>query len=635
MAPALPIVAKLLMISMALSVMSCRMNTNLARKGTLDLSHVSRDKFRSLPLVGEWQFQIRNDPNNTVFLSWPKTWPENYGYGKYTLRVTLPALHANETVGLHFPLQISAVRYEVNGRIVAAFGTPGTSVETEIPGRNAKFVSIPYSPNLEISAYVSSYHHARGGTIRPILIGHEQALAEDRFSSQTMDALLTFTPIGFFLFYLGRWFLSRTPIDLSLTVASLALSVRKSFVDERSLERVLNVSYDLAMRIEYGSAFLHYYATAWFCIAYLSWKCRPLIWATLFATIPLFIPLLFSPKFFSSLLYLNQIMLSSIGVITLPYLARAAKYREKGASYILFGVGVQILAGAIDTTRGIFFHQFSGYLTPYASIFFIGMLSLASGRLEKRRMVKLREESERLIHSYQQLSKIIFPHQIEMIRGGMNLEETMPTQKQEGVVIAFDIVGSSRLHHPRLKEFLEASIHDCLDILSENYDSKAMASNGYRIKELGDGFLCSIGYPLANPTEESNSDLALKLSYRFIENLEDHVVHYGFNEPVYCGVGIAKGELQGYYPKTGTKEYDLFGRGIVLATRYEAMRKKIFAKATGHSIILQSEVYQSLSSSEQESFNSVCLSGNLKVRNDDGAQTLYYRLVHTSLKKIA
>ncbi|NRA62840.1 MAG: hypothetical protein HRU19_00070 [Pseudobacteriovorax sp.] len=232
-----------------------------------------------------------------------------------------------------------------------------------------------------------------------------------------------------------------------------------------------------------------------------------------------------------------------------------------------------------------------------------------------------------LDHSYQQLSKVFYPHQISQIQSGSHLENTMNTDEGFGVVISFDIVRSSRIKNPRLREFLEDSIYGCVKILSENYSEEQMSSNGYRIKEMGDGFICSVGYPFATPNGRHAVDLAIELSHKFIQNFEAQVQHYGLNSPAYCGIGIAMGELHGYYPKFGTKEYDLFGRPIILATRYESMRKELFPAINHHSLIVQQSVFEAMSRMRQTDFEYFALDEYVSVPDDESAQGLYYQLI--------
>ncbi|NRA66126.1 MAG: hypothetical protein HRU19_16680 [Pseudobacteriovorax sp.] len=271
----------------------------------------------------------------------------------------------------------------------------------------------------------------------------------------------------------------------------------------------------------------------------------------------------------------------------------------------------------------------SNNLVLYGSTIENLLMLVAMGDKIRLTQKSLIDSYQEVQHSYQQLGKVFYPHQIDLVQQGSELETTMPTHPSNGFVISFDIVGSSSLKHRNLKEFLEKTIGDCMNILREGYDPSLLCSNGYRIKEMGDGFLCSVGYPFSATNNLKAADLALTLTERFVQVLDLCAEDYGFDEPVFCGMGVAFGNLQGYYPMCGTKEYDLFGRGIILATRYEAMRKLILTDSSGHKTFLQTEVYEQLSEPLKKHFKLFQLPEGKRVR-DDNASELYYRIYNPS-----
>jgi class 3 adenylate cyclase len=171
-------------------------------------------------------------------------------------------------------------------------------------------------------------------------------------------------------------------------------------------------------------------------------------------------------------------------------------------------------------------------------------------------------------HAFKQLEKVFYPHQIQMIRRAKELEQTMPTESGEGCVICFDVIGSSQIQHADAKRFLRKVFARCNAIMMEGYNGIDMAARGYRIKEMGDGFLCSVGYPFRSSGESIVKD-ALDLALRFHEVFHEEVQQFEYDRPIYCGLGIAYDVISGFYPDSGAKEYDLYGRAIVLATRYE------------------------------------------------------------------
>src|SRR5690606_3157489 len=56
-------------------------------------------------------------------------------------------------------------------------------------------------------------------------------------------------------------------------------------------------------------------------------------------------------------------------------------------------------------------------------------------------------------HLYAQLSKLVYPHQLEMIKSGDQLENTMPVEKGRAIINVFDVQRSSEIKHERTKSF--------------------------------------------------------------------------------------------------------------------------------------------------------------------------------------
>ena len=176
---------------------------------------------------------------------------------------------------------------------------------------------------------------------------------------------------------------------------------------------------------------------------------------------------------------------------------------------------------------------------------------------------------------------------------------------------------------------------NCQVLMNQNYKLANLSSNAYRIKEMGDGFLCSVGFPFRLPQDTSMEQSAYQLALDFIQIFQEQVLaHFSHNE-YFCSIGIARGSIEGYFPKSGIKEYDLFGEGIIHATRYENMRKKIVMDSPQRNIlILQESVYIGLSELDRSEFHTLELTKNgLVVRDDPTAAKLYYRFISTSFEE--
>lgn len=256
------------------------------------------------------------------------------------------------------------------------------------------------------------------------------------------------------------------------------------------------------------------------------------------------------------------------------------------------------------------------------------MQAMAAGSRELVYLQTIRDEEAMRSHSYAQLGKIVYPHQMKMIQGGRILEETMPTSDSEAVVISFDIISSSRIQHEKVKKFLRDTFSRCTQAMMEGYDPDQLQAPAYRIKEVGDGFLCSVGYPFRTLSGSKAND-ALQLAFQFHKILKEESQVLHSEVPICCGIGLALDSISGFYPESGAKEYDVFGRSVILATRYEAMRKYILEEDQGSSIIiLQSRVYESLDRERRDGFKKFDLREHrITVRDDSGATCLYYMLL--------
>jgi class 3 adenylate cyclase len=233
-----------------------------------------------------------------------------------------------------------------------------------------------------------------------------------------------------------------------------------------------------------------------------------------------------------------------------------------------------------------------------------------------------------VVHTHQQLQKLVYRHVVTQIADGKILEETMPVGFHKAVVLSFDVIRSSHIKHPQFNRALEHLMAACQEILHEGYDPGKARARGYRIKEMGDGLLASIGFPFATPNLENNADTAVKTAVRFCEVFREEMEKLRYSEPIFCSVGITQGLVEGFFPKSGIRQYDVRGRPLILATRYESMRNIVF-KVTGETsslIFIQDEVYQALSPDLRAEFQRWdCLQKGHRIRDDAHALQAWYR----------
>lgn len=231
-------------------------------------------------------------------------------------------------------------------------------------------------------------------------------------------------------------------------------------------------------------------------------------------------------------------------------------------------------------------------------------------------------------HSYSQMSKMVYSHQVQQMRSGMRLEETMPVGQKYACVICFDIIKSSELPEDRANQFFSAVFKECNSVIERNYNDTTLEADGFRINEMGDGFLCSVGFPFTLPRNISIEDKSILLANEFVDIFHKHAKNFFPREDLKCSLGIASGLLSTNFNQIGTLSYHVSGQPIILATRYESSRKLLYPAGPPSSIILvQDQVMAKVGPQLQSQFNTKDLSqGGVKIRDNEDSQVLFYAL---------
>ena len=349
------------------------------------------------------------------------------------------------------------------------------------------------------------------------------------------------------------------------------------------------------------------------------------------ATLTSFIPI---PGIIEGSLMALQVSVLLIGVPLVPWLSLAVIRRQPQSQLIALGY----LSPVIFSIADIIAYRLgweSLKLGPVGIAIFVGcqamMLSIRFNNLYldvEHSKENLEAEVKTRNHLLKELSKLVYRHQITSIREGAHLESTMPVTSRFTCVLCFDIQNSSQIKHPEKHTFFQVVLKRCHQLMMADYDPYLLTASAYMVKELGDGFLCSVGFPFVS--EGNIYDKSLLLAERIIKLFQEHVRNYfSNNEEVYCSIGIACGEISGYFPRTGLKQYDLYGEAIIRATRYEAFRKVMFVTGKMDAcdvILVQKDVYDGLSEEYKSHLKSYPLRG-MSIRDDPDARTLYFKLV--------
>ena len=235
-------------------------------------------------------------------------------------------------------------------------------------------------------------------------------------------------------------------------------------------------------------------------------------------------------------------------------------------------------------------------------------VSLSFAMIGLRKISRERDHNTFKLNSLSvELSKLIGQHSHihEGILSGLQLEETMPKGMRVGAVICWDVIGSTKLSRIRGKEVLERLIAAISELSMENYNAETLTSPGYVLNEMGDGGLILVGFPYKPTGSLSIADQALTLSEKIIE-VADHMLSPTEIGCGYISIGITYGTLTGKFTQSVSQKYQVYGKAITLATRYEELRKlpcKRAEPANSHVIILQDSIYKMVSPSYRERFS--------------------------------
>ncbi len=608
-------------------------------KGRLDLGIWSKlEKPESVPLQGDWIFYPSQlifpgqEPPTASFRTVPSVWTDTVlTHGTYKLTIDMSE---NRKVGLIVPRYTSSCLIFVNGKIVFQAGKVSAVRDTDQPAREIAVLPLEESQRYEIIIQVSNYLHARGGLFAPPIFGEYKRLVKEENRRMITESVIVGSFLAIGIYHLILFVLRRQRLVLYFAIACFTIAVRIAFTNSMLIRNFADFDYSASVRIEYLSLFLlnpfiELYLANMFVREY-PWKLfkfRLFCFAAVLCTTAMPI---YTMTYVLRYCHLSHI----IGILICVYTVTRAKMNARlGSSIISYGIIIFAAFLLWDVYISLHAGLTSTYIFHWGFLIFILSQSGAIAQAYDDTFKKLVATEAEKHHSLEQLAKVFFPHQIEAIRQNRQLEDTMPTHAGQGCVIAFDIVASSRIKHIKAKDFFRKVFARCNLAIAEGYDGIHLKSRAYRIKEMGDGFLCSIGYPFLSMTDNPAND-AIDLAKDFIRILEEESSMLHVTTPIACGIGIALGPLNGFFPESGTKEYDIFGLPIVLATRYESLRKTLFeSEQHGSIIIIQELVYQSLDPSHREGFMAM----NLKeigfvVRDDPAATHLYYQILKGTLK---
>ena len=248
-------------------------------------------------------------------------------------------------------------------------------------------------------------------------------------------------------------------------------------------------------------------------------------------------------------------------------------------------------------------------------------------------------------HLHNQLSKLVYSHQLERIKLGDELENTMPLKEGKAIINVFDVQRSSEIRHEKTQDFFMGVFQSFLQICMKGYGHNPLRSRAFRLKETGDGFISSVGYPFLPVDSRSLADSAVSTALTMFEAFNREVEKFNYSRPIKGAMGLAYNSVQGTFQSGGIRSYDLFGEALIQASKYEELRKQpvlweIFTEKANEMgmkdfniLIIQEVVYNSLSPAYRDLFieidlNDESLTGkNFQMMYDNDAKYIYYHLL--------
>lgn len=254
-------------------------------------------------------------------------------------------------------------------------------------------------------------------------------------------------------------------------------------------------------------------------------------------------------------------------------LATAFAYHLRFWVTLLRNIGFTLLSGTIifliDAT---FFYD--NRLPLVEGLFLGSIISWVFNDSVRARFYLKSTDADTRQHLYKQLSKLVYPHQLEQIKLGDELEHTMPLGEGRAIVNVFDVQRSSSIRHPKAQSFFEAVFRAFLDICMEGYEHNPLRSRAFRLKETGDGFISAMGYPFLSSEARSLADSALATALEMFAAFNREVRKFNYHQPIKGAMGLAYNRVQGTFQSGGIRSYDLFGEALIQAAKYEELRKQ-------------------------------------------------------------
>jgi signal transduction histidine kinase len=258
----------------------------VAKKGIIDLRHISDSEQFIINLNGEWEFYwnkmlhphdfIGNDIKPDYYGAVPSYWTDysqdkikttRFGYATYRLRVLLP--HGfRKSLAFDMPVFDSSYDIYINNRYFGGNGVPGRSENESKPEYRRNFFRFDaQSDTLDIIVNVSNYFHRRGGFWLPAKMGTFSKVQKQLANSWATEWSAISFLLGFSLFFLFLVLINpKERIMGFFSMATIGLALRPFFTSHFLIYNFADISWTWTIRLEYLALYLTITGWNWFAL---------------------------------------------------------------------------------------------------------------------------------------------------------------------------------------------------------------------------------------------------------------------------------------------------------------------------------------------------------------------------------
>ncbi len=204
---------------------------------------------------------------------------------------------------------------------------------------------------------------------------------------------------------------------------------------------------------------------------------------------------------------------------------------------------------------------------------------------EKQRLrdeAEINQLSSDIQHAWTETARLVHPHQLTLLKMKHVLEETMSLDKRDAMVLEFDIKGSTQLSKKHGYDDFKVQLFKAIasTIIYKNYafsdqwqNMKQPVSDGYFFKDMGDGFIVTVGHPFISK-HRNLADQAVEMAIEML-NFAKRFLADHLNQEVHLCVCIEKNPVQGLWKAANVTGYDFTDASVSPVQRLGNLRRSL------------------------------------------------------------